>query len=108
MAVPPIPRIESIHQKLRDAVKADGCALKMNDWHTCETTHCRAGWIVHLAGPEGYALEKFHNTALAAQLIYRESGSPINPARFYETNDEAMADIERLALAEAGGSKEAT
>jgi len=43
-------------------------------------------------------LEKFHNTELAAMLIYRESGYHINPARFYDSNDAAMNDIKRLAL----------
>jgi len=67
-------------------------------WHTCNTTHCRAGWVVHLAGEAGYALERYHNTALAAQLIYRESGSPINPGRFYyDDNEDAMADMQRMA-----------
>ena len=30
-------------------------------------------------------------------LIYRESGYRINPARFYDKNDEALADMKRLA-----------
>ena len=68
----------------------------MGSWH-CGTTHCRAGWAVHLAGEQGYALEQFFNTELAAMLIYRESGSPINPARFYDGNDDALADMKRLA-----------
>jgi hypothetical protein len=79
-----------------DAAAAPG-ALDMGAWHTCGTTHCRAGWVVHLAGAAGYELERFHNTALAAQLIYRESGHPINPARFYDNNADAMADMKRLA-----------
>ena len=95
---PPIPVIENIHQRVFDAVNNPG-ALNMNEWHTCNTTHCRAGWVVHLAGEAGYALERFHNTALAAQLIYRESGHPINPGRFYDTNEDAMADMKRLAEA---------
>ena len=69
----------------------------MDSWHVCNTTHCRAGWVVHLAGEAGYALEKFHDTALAAQLIYRESGYEINPCRFYDSNETAMADMKRLA-----------
>jgi len=69
----------------------------MGDWHTCGTTHCRAGWVVHLAGDAGYALERFHNTALAAMLIYRESGAAINPGRFYDSNVKALADMKRLA-----------
>ena len=93
---PTIPVIADIHQKVFEAASQPG-ALNMNDWHTCGTTHCRAGWVVHLAGEAGYALERFHNTALAAQLIYRESGHPINPGKFYVKNDEALADMKRLA-----------
>jgi hypothetical protein len=73
----------------------------MQKWHTCGTTHCRAGWVVHLAGDAGYALERFHNTALAAQIIYRESGYKINPCRFYDNNEDALADMKRLAEGEA-------
>jgi len=75
----------------------------MSDWHTCNTTHCRAGWVVHLAGDAGYALERFHNTPLAAQLIYKASNPdlPVPPTRFYENNDEALADMRRLADLEA-------
>jgi hypothetical protein len=69
----------------------------MGSWHTCNTTHCRAGWVVHLAGEAGYALERFHDTALAAQLIYRESGYEISPVQFYLTNSEALADMAKLA-----------
>jgi hypothetical protein len=29
----------------------------MNKWH-CGTSHCIAGWAVHLEGEAGYALEK--------------------------------------------------
>ncbi len=71
----------------------------MGSWHTCNTTHCRAGWVVHLAGEAGYALERFHNTALAAQLIYRESGYKINPGQFYVNNAAALEDMKRLATA---------
>ena len=65
--------------------------------HACETTHCRAGWVVHLAGEAGYALEERFNWELAAMLIYRESGSPINPARFYDSDSDALEDMKRLA-----------
>ena len=69
----------------------------MDSWHTCETTHCRAGWVVALAGEAGKKLEEFHNTDLAARLIYAASGYNINPARFYDSNETAMADMKRLA-----------
>jgi len=50
-----------------------------------------------LAGEAGYALELFYDTALAAQLIYRASGSPISPCRFYDTDDDALADMAKRA-----------
>ena len=56
---------------------------------------------MHLAGESGYALEQFYGTALAAQLIYRESGEPINPCRFWDDTEKAMEDIKRSAEATA-------
>jgi len=52
---------------------------------------------VHLAGKQGYDLEERFNTELAAMLIYRESGAPINPARFYDSNEAALADMKKRA-----------
>ena len=46
---------------------------------------------------EGKKLESFFNTELAAMLIYRESGYKINPARFYDSNEDALADMKKLA-----------
>jgi hypothetical protein len=40
---------------------------------------------------------RFHNTDLAARLIYKASGYDINPARFHDSNAVAMADMKRLA-----------
>jgi len=71
----------------------------MGAWHTCEKTHCRAGWAVTLAGIEGKALEHFYNTELAAMMIYDASDPNyrINPARFFDDNDAALADMKSLA-----------
>lgn len=94
---PPIPVIENIHQKVFEAASQPG-ALKMTSWH-CGTTHCRAGWVVTLAGEAGKKLEEFHNTELAAMLIYRQS-SPnllVNPARFYDDAADAIRDMKRMA-----------
>lgn len=74
----------------------------MDKWHTCETTHCRGGWVVHLAGKEGYAVKAFYGDVLAAQLIYVESGYNINPCDFFILdNEKVLADMKRLAEAEA-------
>jgi hypothetical protein len=71
----------------------------MGRWHTCENTHCRAGWAVALAGPEGRALEQFYDTPLAAMMIYDASDPTIriSPARFFETNTVALEDMRKLA-----------
>lgn len=98
-----VPKIEDIHKKVYAAASQPD-ALDMDALHTCETTHCRAGWVVHLAGEAGYALEKYFNAELAAMLIYRESGYDINPCRFYDSDEDAMADMQRLAeVAHFGG-----
>lgn len=99
--MPAVPVIPDINQAVFAAVSQPG-ALDMSRWHTCGTTHCRAGWVVHLAGEAGYALERYHDTALAAQLIYAASGTPISPVRFFaDGNDAALADMKRLAEEEA-------
>ena len=71
----------------------------MDAWH-CGTSHCRAGWVVHLAGEAGYALEAQTTTLFAAQQIYKASGYDISPVRFYDSNEDALADMKRLAEAE--------
>jgi hypothetical protein len=93
---PPIPVVPDIDKAIYAACSQPG-ALAMSKWHTCGTTHCRAGWAVHLAGDAGYALEAFYGPLLAGRLIYRESGSPISPVRFFDSNEDALADMERRA-----------
>ncbi len=99
-----IPKIENIHSAVLSAVEQPE-AFDMSDWHTCDTTHCRAGWVVTLAGKEGKALEDQTSTEFAAMMIYKES-SPIlvSPVRFYESNQIAMADIVRCAEEEKSNS----
>jgi hypothetical protein len=71
----------------------------MDAWHTCEKTHCRAGWAVTLAGEAGKRLEQFFNTELAAMMIYDAScpNYKINPVRFHDSNEDALADMKKLA-----------
>ena len=97
MAIPVIP---NIHQAIYAAV-SEPKALDMDRWHTCETTHCRAGWVVTLAGEAGKQLEDRTTTLFAAQQIYKASGYAISPVRFYDRNEAALADMKRLAEEEA-------
>ena len=74
----------------------------MGSWHTCETTHCRAGWVVTLAGEGGKALEWAMGTPAAAALIYLASDPKIEKIPdFYADNSDALADMKRLAELEA-------
>jgi hypothetical protein len=99
------PVIDNIHQKVYEAA-AQPDALNMGDWHTCDTTHCRAGWVVHLAGEGGKKLERQTSTLFAAMQIYKAS-SPIvvSPVRFYESNEIALSDMKRCAEEELTPAK---
>ena len=93
-----VPIIENIHQRVLEAVEQPG-ALNMGDWHTCDTTHCRAGLVVQLAGESGKRLEDETSTLFAAMQIYHTSSPNIvvHPTRFFENDDVAMTDIRRCA-----------
>jgi hypothetical protein len=73
----------------------------MENVHTCANTHCRAGWVITLAGKEGKELEQRFGWNLAAMKIYDASapGFKINPCRFFDTNADALADMKALAEA---------
>ncbi len=93
------PVIEDIHAKVYAAASQPG-ALDMSMWH-CGTSHCRAGWVVTLAGKEGADLEAKIGTPAAAMAIYMAS----DPERwkterlpnFYCGNATALADMARMA-----------
>ena len=93
--------VPSLHRKILAAIEGGG-KLDMSDWHACKTTHCRGGWNVTLAGPAGAVLEGVLGTATAAALIAVVSCPALEGRvpNFYATDDEALADIRRLAALE--------
>lgn len=93
----PIPVIPNIHIAIRDAVRTEGNRLYMANRHVCETTHCRAGRAIHLAGDAGHYLELRLGPAAAGALIYAASAPNDRVPNFYATDNDAMADIIRLA-----------
>ncbi len=100
-----IPVIPGIHQRVKNAVSHPN-ALDMGEWHSCETTHCRAGWVVAIAGEEGKTLEKQTSTEFAAMMIYKASSEiRVAPVRFFESNEVAMVDILRCAEEESKAAK---
>ena len=61
-------------------------ALNMYQWHTCETTHCLAGWAIHLSGCAGYSLEAATSASVAGAMLL-----PSACHLFNASNEEAMA-----------------
>ena len=77
----------------------NGGKLEMSDWHKCETTHCRAGWYIQLAGPAGAMLEAVYGAPAAGAIIFTKSYPDKPVPDFYASNDDALADIKANALA---------
>ena len=92
-----IPVVDNIDAKILEAVSREGCGLDMRNWHTCETTHCRAGWAIVLAGEAGKALEEKVGSATAGALIYAVSRPDKPIPNFYDTDEGAMQDMRKCA-----------
>ena len=95
-----IPVVPNIDAEILAAIDAGG-ELDMSAWH-CGTAHCRAGWAIHLAGGDGYSLERVVGPSTAGALIYQASrpGKPIPD--FYCGDDEAMDDLRKAGESNAG------
>ena len=99
-AITGAPVVPNLDQKILAAISKPG-ALDMDDWHTCETTHCLAGWAIHLAGKAGYELEKETTSATAGALIFGASTGSV--PNFHGSNEEAIKEMEaRCAKANSG------
>ena len=95
-----VPAIPDIDATILAAIEASGAALNMARWHTCETSHCRAGWAIHLAGDAGYALEKRLGPSAAGALIYAAAGS--HPVPEWTVTDDAALEDMRLRAQRSG------
>ena len=61
-------------------------ALEMSDWHTCGTTHCIAGWAIHLAGEPGRLMESMMGPELAGLLLLGTEAHQ----HFHDSNEKAL------------------
>src|SRR5882724_1366839 len=105
--LPPIPIVPHIDAAILRQIERDPKHFEMHSWHGddekcnpdhwCETTHCRAGLAIALAGEAGWALERAIGPAAAGALIYAASrpGKPV--PQFVTTNEAALADIRACA-----------
>jgi hypothetical protein len=71
--------------KVAAAALVPGC-LDMATWHTCETTHCLAGWAIHLSGDAGKILENTMSPSVAGAILL-----PSAAHLFFADNDAALA-----------------
>lgn len=88
-----IPMIESLDAKILEALKIRQNKLYQGWWHLCETTHCRAGWAIHLAGRRGARLENKMGSGTAGALIYAVSRPDQKIPDFYGDDAEARKSI---------------
>jgi uncharacterized protein YjbI with pentapeptide repeats len=95
-----VPVVRGLDAKILKLIESGDGQLNMTAWHTCETTHCRAGWAVVLAGDAGRNLEAKIGTAAAGALIYHRSTGRVPD--FYASNKDALADIVACARDQGG------
>ena len=87
-----LPVLDHIQKtEMRTAICAQVCGtpekLEMSRWHTCDTVHCIAGWVVTLH-PQGRLLESIYGTSTTAALILWVCEGEIPD--FYSDNETAM------------------
>ena len=88
------PKVENLDSKILAAIEAGG-TLDMGVWHTSDTTHCRAGWAVKLAGGPGKLIEGWFGPCAAGTLIYHASTGRV--PNFFANDTDTLADIRRCA-----------
>lgn len=121
---PLLKRIENIDSKILAELEREECHLDMSSWHGeyadpnyCNTTHCRAGWAVHLAsegkrirdnfGRIKYAISdaSFDDDEIAGALIYAVSRPDQKIPDFFAEDEDALADIKKCARKERNAKK---
>ena len=107
-----IPVIPNIDAAILAEIERGG-TLDMGSWHGpndhwCGTTHCRAGWAVHIAGAKGKALQDRVGPQMAGTLIYHASRPGAPSPHFFASTDEALADIRKCAAKQTASTGSAS
>lgn len=87
-----VPVVKQLDQRILAILESGRGELCMGDWHTCQTTHCRAGWAVMLAGEAGQILEQQLGAETAGTLIYAVSEGYVPD--FFATEQATMEDLQ--------------
>ncbi len=75
---------DGLIEKIAGIVVENDKALAMGTWHTCDTTHCIAGWACHLA-KGGKELEEKHGAEVAGLMLL----GPEAHSHFFDDNETA-------------------
>jgi uncharacterized protein YjbI with pentapeptide repeats len=92
---PDVPVVQGLDAKILGVIDSGKGKLNMSTWHTCKTTHCRAGWAITLAGEAGLALEAKYGPQRAGTMIYRASTGFV--PHFFASDERALEDIRACA-----------
>lgn len=95
------PTLANPYTQVLAAIRAEGCSLRMNSWHQCDTTHCLGGWVTALCGEAGAKLEYKVGMPAAPRLILAKSRPGVPLPNFYASDEAAMVFIETRAAEEA-------
>jgi len=105
---PEVPVVDNLDSQILELVTAGAGVLEMSAWHgeggVCGTTHCRAGWAVHLAGKAGIDLERKLDAHRAGRMIYLASTGRV--PWFFASNERALEDIALCAAEEQNAAGE--
>ena len=76
---------DGLLQQIAKIILENPKSLEMGSWHTCETTHCLAGWACYL-NPVAKELEETHGTEIAGLLTLGHKAH----AYFFKENEETI------------------
>ncbi len=103
---PNVPyKVAGIDKAILELIEKSPNKFDMGSWHGsdcnndnwCNTTHCRAGYAICLAGEEGFKLEKKYGAELAGRMIYAVSRPNKELPNFFANTQESMEDIKKCA-----------
>lgn len=99
-----MPVIPDLDVRIAKIVVDNPSSLDMGKWHTCQTTHCIAGWAIHLLGdPELESLEFLCSPGLLAMALFDAAG--IWVPDFYTTDRRGLSELRaRLEFGEVWGA----
>jgi len=89
---------------LKNIQKGD---LRQQNWHTCNTTHCRGGWYVVILKSAGQELEELVGTEMAASMIAYVNMNEI-PDFHNMDNEAVLNDIKAWAAKETAQAEKAS